>query len=263
MNLSWGCSGDGTEEAPTATHPCVVLSQVTTDMGNWKNPLTTGLRGNKSELFTQQVGREHTERQKRRHLSFLAISKTNRQGEMTDTRASETGVRTRESKKMGRQQVGAPGCLPGKAAGSHGSLLCTIWGMVCGKSDLKCQGHKGQKGQCRWITKDACSRQAREPGQRDAPDFFSPHLSPPWIPSMITCPGQFSSLDIYPTPSPPHQLTPPRPHEYLHKSKKDLPSACPCPSMTLLQNASQIGPLLSVSTAISLVQTTDQYGRLN
>ena len=71
-----------------------------------------------------------------------------------------------------------PGCMPRTAAGTHGSLLRTSWDMVCGKSDFECQGHKGQKGQRRRITKDASSRHASEPGQKDAPDFFSPHLSP-------------------------------------------------------------------------------------
>lgn len=140
-------------------------------------------------------------------------------------RDSETGARTRESKEMGRQQVGAPGCLPRKAAGSRGSLLCTMWGMAWGTSDLKCQGHKGQKGQCRWITRDACIGPAREPGQRDAPDFFSSHLSPPWVPSVITCPGQSSPSDAYPTPSPPPQLPSTGPHEHLHGSKGD-PTLC-------------------------------------
>lgn len=94
---------------------------------------------------------------------------------------SETAVRTRESKKMGLGCVwrARPECWPGEAAGIHGSLLCTSWGMVCEESDLKCQGHKGQKGLGRCMTKDACSRQAREPGQRDGPDFPSPHLSLP------------------------------------------------------------------------------------
>lgn len=90
------------------------------------------------------------------------------------------------------------------------------------------------------------------------PDFSSPHLSPPWFPSMITCAGQFSSSDI-PLPSSPHQdLT----NTYTGARKTSL-SVCLRPSVTLLQNASQTGLLLSVSAAISLVQTTDQYSRLS
>lgn len=256
MNLGWGCCGDGSKEAPTPIPVCFQAKPALI-VSNGKNPPSS-----RSEFFTQQVGREHTERWKGRDLSSLAISKTNVQRETTDPGTSETGVRTRESKKMGRQQVGAPGSLPREAAGSHGSLLCTIWGMVCGKSDLKCQGHKGQKRQCRCTTKDARSRQAREPGQRHAPDFSSPHLSPPWIPSVITCPRQFSSADIDPTPSPPPQPTPPGPHKYLYRREEDLTLCLSPPFRDLAPKSSQIGPLLSVS-AISLVQTTDQYSRLN
>jgi len=105
MNLGWGYSGDGSKEAPT-TIP-VYFQAKSLMVGNWKNPLTTGIRSNKSEFFTQQVGREHTERRKRRDFSSLAISKTNEQRETTDPGTSETGVRTRESKKMERQQVGS------------------------------------------------------------------------------------------------------------------------------------------------------------
>ena len=78
-----------------------------------------------------------------------------------------------------------PGCMPRTAAGTHGSLLRTSWDMVCGKSDFECQGHKGQKGQRRRITKDASSRHASEPGQKDAPDFFSPHLQKMFVPGPI------------------------------------------------------------------------------
>lgn len=229
MNLGWGCCGDGSKEAPTPIPVCFQAKPALI-VSNGKNPPSS-----RSEFFTQQVGREHTERWKGRDLSSLAISKTNVQRETTDPGTSETGVRTRESKKMGRQQVGAPGSLPREAAG-HGSLLCTIWGMVCGKSDLKCQGHKGQKRQCRCTTKDARSRQAREPGQRHAPDFSSPHLSPPWIPSVITCPRNSVLQTLIqhhlPLPSPPHQdLT----NTYTGARKTSL-SACPRPSVTWLQN---------------------------
>lgn len=103
---------------------------------------------------------------------------------------------------MGRRQVGAPGYLPREAAGSHGSLLCTIWGMVCGKSDLKCQGHKGQKGQCRCITRmPAADRQgslARDTCQISPLPTCHPLGFPVWSPVpgnsvLQTCPSPVHS----------------------------------------------------------------------
>lgn len=154
----------------------------------------------------------------------------------TDPGTSETGVRTRESKKMGRQQVGAPGSLPREAAGSHGSLLCTIWGMVCGKSDLKCQGHKGQKRQCRCTTRTpAADRQGSL--ARDMRQISPlPTCHPLGYPVSSHVPGnsvlQTLTQHHLPVPSPPHQdLT----NTYT-RARKTSPSACPCPSATSLQN---------------------------
>ena len=117
-------------------------------------------------------------------------------------------------RKWGGSGWGArPGCVPRRAAGIRGSLLCTSWGMVCGKSDLKCQGHKGEKGRCRCVTKDAFSRQAREPGQKDAPDFFSPHLSPPLdsqCDQLSRAIQFFRHLSINFLPSPAHPSKPPQ-----------------------------------------------------
>ena len=62
-----------------------------------------------------------------------------------------------------------------------------------------------------------------------------PTCHPLWIPSVITCPKQFSSLDICPTLSP---LSCP-PHEGLpstySRERKTSGSTCPHPSLTSLQ----------------------------
>lgn len=140
-------------------------------------------------------------------------------------------------RKWGGSGWGAsPGCLPRKAAGSHGLLLCTSWGMVYGKSDLKCQGQKGQKGQCRCITKDAFSRQAREPSQRDVPDFFSPHLSPPLNSQCdhLSQAIQFLrhlSNTVSPRPACPINTSP----STYRRARKTSFSARPRPSLTSLQ----------------------------
>lgn len=103
---------------------------------------------------------------------------------------------------------GQPGRLPSKAAGLYGLLLCASWGMACGESDLKCQGQKGQQGPCRCITKDAFSRRAREPGQRDGPDAPLAHLSLP-LNSQYDHLSQAMRSFRHSTPSPclayPHQ----------------------------------------------------------